>query len=609
MSASAVVCVVATPIAALTIWGLLRSPLARRFVAAPSRDRWHEQATPTLGGVGIFAGFAAAVLLAVAISAVGGSSELFGILGGAAIVFLAGLVDDLRSLRPLVKIATQVAAAAVALIGGLRVELIHNGVAAALVGGLWLVGMTNAFNLLDNMDGLAGSLCVVAATFFAIDAVYLHKESLLLVLSLSIGCAALGFLPFNLRPHKPAAVFMGDSGSQVLGFVLAALGLATSWKVAESTVATLLIPVLVLAVPILDTALVTASRAFEGRPITQGGRDHTSHRLVRGGLGEKSTVVLLTAVAAGLGASSLAYSAIGNPRITLVGVLVTFVLLVQFAGFLTDLDRGATDEDGSHGPVRLSRILLAPRRLIEVLADFVLISVAFGVAYLLFTTGDGTTNQKHIFLVSIPVILAARYVGFIVFGLYNGVWRFAGAREAAAITAAVVLSEPIAVGIIWISFGPFMDFPASIYVVDAMLCIALIGVSRFGERALFHGLRSLRDREARKRTLIVGAGRSGRSLLRELRETPGEHVVGFLDDDRRLRRRRMQGVPVLGGLDEVDRVIALARPDVVLVTIPDGPRERLDALVAGCERADVSCRFVRRELDLDPLVVMGAAAE
>ena len=159
--------------------------------------------------------------------------------------------------------------------------------------------MTNAFNLLDNMDGLAGSLAVVAATFFAIDAVYLHKESLLLVLSLSIGCAALGFLPFNFRPHKPAAVFMGDSGSQVLGFVLAALGLATSWKVAESTVATLLLPLLVLAVPILDTALVTAVRVVEGRSIAQGGRDHTSHRLVRGGLGEKSTVILLTAVAAG----------------------------------------------------------------------------------------------------------------------------------------------------------------------------------------------------------------------------------------------------------------------------------------------------------------------
>jgi UDP-GlcNAc:undecaprenyl-phosphate/decaprenyl-phosphate GlcNAc-1-phosphate transferase len=593
---SAIVCLVASPIAALTIWGVLRSPLVARVVA-----------TPTLGGVGIFAGFAAAVLLAVAAGAVGGSSELFGVLGGAAIVFGAGLVDDLRSLPPLAKLAAQIGAAAAVLASGLRVEIVSNGVLAAVLGVLWLVGMTNAFNLLDNMDGLAGTLAVVAATFFAIDAVYLHKEHILLVLSLSLGLAALGFLPFNLRPRRPAAIFMGDSGSQVLGFVLAALGLATSWKVAESTVATLLLPLLVLAVPILDTALVTAVRVVERRPITQGGRDHTSHRLVRGGLGEKSTVVLLTAVAAGLGASSLAYSAIGNPRITLVGVLISFVLLVQFAGFLTDLDRGASD--GTGRPVPLRKILLAPRRLVEVLVDFVLIGVAFGVAYLLFTTADGTTNQKHIFLVSLPVILAARYLAFIGLGLYSGVWRFAGAREAAAITTAVVVSEPIAVGIIWFSFGPFGDFPASIYIVDALLCVALIGASRFGERALFHAMGTLRDRDVRRRTLIIGAGRSGRSLLRELRETPGVQVVGFVDDDPRLRRRRMQGVPVLGGLDEIEQLLGQTRPDVVLVTIPHAPRERLDPVVSSCEKADVPCRFVRRELDLDPVVVMGAGVE
>jgi FlaA1/EpsC-like NDP-sugar epimerase len=288
-------------------------------------------------------------------------------------------------------------------------------------------------------------------------------------------------------------------------------------------------------------------------------------------------------------------------------VLISFVLLVQFAGFLTDLDRGASDAAGQ--PVPLRKILLAPRRLVEVLVDFVLISVAFGVAYLLFTTADGTTNQKHIFLVSLPVILAVRYLAFIALGLYNGVWRFAGAREAAAITTAVVVSEPIAVGIIWLSFGPFGDFPASIYIVDALLCVALIGASRFGERALFHAMGTLRDRDERRRTLIIGAGRSGRTLLRELRETPGEQVVGFVDDDPRLRRRRMQGVPVLGGLDEIERVLGQARPDVVLVTIPLAPRERLDAVVSSCEKADVPCRFVRRELDLDPVVVMGAGVE
>ncbi|HZR91669.1 MAG TPA: hypothetical protein VFA44_04585 [Gaiellaceae bacterium] len=605
---SAVICLVASPVAASAIWALLHSPLRARVVARPRGDRWHLEETPILGGVGIFLGFAAAVLLAVAAGAVGGSSELFGILGGAAIVFAAGLVDDLRSLPPLAKLGAQVGGAAVVLASGLRVEIVSNGVLAAVLGALWLVGITNAFNLLDNMDGLAGSLAAVAATFFAIDALTLHEERILLVLSLSIGLAALGFLPFNLRPRQPAAIFMGDSGSQTLGFVLAALGLATSWKVAESTIATLLLPVLVLAVPILDTALVTAVRLVEGRPITQGGRDHASHRLVRGGLTEKSTVVLLAAVAAGLGGSSLAYTALDDARVTLVGVLVTFVLLVQFAGFLADLDRG--DAAGPTGrPVLLRRVLLSPRRLVEVLVDFVLISVSFGVAYLLFVNGSGTSSQRHLFLVSLPVILAARYAAFILFGLYSGVWRFAGAREAGAVAAAVVVSEPVAVGVVWLTERPFGDFPASVYVVDALVAIVTIGVSRFGERALFHALGELRARGERRRTLIVGAGRSGRSLLRELRETGGELVVGFVDDDPRLRRRRMQGVPVLGGIEQIDRVLRETRPDVVFVTIPDAPRERLDAVVSGCEKADVCCRFVRRQLDLDPVVVLGAGVE
>jgi FlaA1/EpsC-like NDP-sugar epimerase len=106
--------------------------------------------------------------------------------------------------------------------------------------------------------------------------------------------------------------------------------------------------------------------------------------------------------------------------------------------------------------------------------------------------------------------------------------------------------------------------------------------------------------------VIIGAGRAGRSLLRELRETPGEHVVGLVDDDARLRSRRLQGAPVLGGIDELEPILEAAQPDAVLVTIPDASRERLDAVVAACERAGVRCRFVRRELDLDPAAVLGA---
>jgi UDP-GlcNAc:undecaprenyl-phosphate GlcNAc-1-phosphate transferase len=603
---SAIAAIVALPVAALTIWGLLRSPLGRVLVATPTGDRWHKQETPSFGGVGIFLGLLAGIGVCLAVGAIDPTWELAGILGGVAIVFAAGLVDDLRSLPPLVKLAAQVGAAAVILGSGLRVEIISNDVLAAAIGVLWLVGITNAWNLLDNMDGLAGTLGVIAAAFFAIDAVTIHPEDLLLVVSLSIGLACLGFLPFNFRPRSPALVFMGDSGSQTLGMTLAALGLATSWKVAESTVATLILPLLVLAVPILDTALVTAVRLVEGRPIHQGGRDHASHRLVRGGLTEKRTVILLAAIAAGLGGTSLAYSVLGNARVTLVGALITFALLIQFAGFLTDLDLGAVEQRDR--PVSLRRILLAPRRLAEVLIDFALIIASFSLAYLLLVEGSGTDYQKHIFLVSLPVILAARAVTFIPFGLYSGVWRFAGSREAAAIVLAVVISEAVAAGIV-VATNPLGDFPGSVYVVDALIAIALIGSSRFAERALFSALTTLKDRESRRRTLIVGAGRGGRSLLRELRETAGEQVVGFVDDDPRLRRRRMQGVPVLGGSLEIERILRGSQPDMVLVTIPDAPHERLDAVVRGCTDAGVPCRFVRRELNLDPVAVLGVAAK
>jgi FlaA1/EpsC-like NDP-sugar epimerase len=152
-------------------------------------------------------------------------------------------------------------------------------------------------------------------------------------------------------------------------------------------------------------------------------------------------------------------------------------------------------------------------------------------------------------------------------------------------------------------------FPRSIFIIDALICTVLIGVARFWERAFVRGVSSLTGRGDRRQTLIVGAGRGGRSLLRELRETPGEQVVGFIDDDPRLVRRRLQGVPVLGGTGEIERILARSHPDTVLVTIPDAPRERLGLVIEACARADVPCRFVRRETDLDPRVVLGATAD
>jgi UDP-GlcNAc:undecaprenyl-phosphate GlcNAc-1-phosphate transferase len=591
----------ALPVCALAIWLILRAPLPQRLIAAPRGDRWHDRATPVAGGVGIFLGLLAGVGAAVAVGAVDASNELLGIVGGAAILFVAGLVDDAYNLKPLAKLAAQFGAGALVLWTGTHVEVVSNDVLAAGIGLVWLVGLTNAFNLLDNMDGLASTLAAIAAVYFAIDAVTIHPNHMTLALALALAGACAGFIPYNLRPGRPAAIFMGDSGSQLLGFTLACLGLSSSYKVAGTTVATLILPVLVLAVPILDTALVTVMRLIERRPVTQGGRDHSSHRLVRFGLSEKHAVLLLALVAAALGATSLGYNVLNDQRVTLPGLLLTFVVLVQFAGFLADTERRPAAERAG----LLQTFDVHWRRLIEVLVDFVLVTAAFLTAYLLLF-GEGTTTQRHVFTVTLPVIVAARYLAFIGVGLYRSVWRYAGARDLLGLVAAVVVSEAVAGVFIW-QTAALADFSLSVFPIDALLCIALIAAARLAERVL---VRWLGGRRAEgRRVLIVGAGRSGRSLHRELRETPGERVVGFVDDNPRLRRRRLQGLPVRGTLAEMRPILADARPDVVFVTIPNAPRERLDLVLDVCVAAGVDCRLVRREIDLDPRVALGAAVE
>src|SRR5262249_24117419 len=157
-----------------------------------------------------------------------------------------------------------------------------------------------------------------------------------------------------------------------IGFALAAIGLAASWRVAGTTAATLVLPILILAVPILDTGLVTVARLLEGRPIYQGGRDHASHRLVRYGLSERRAVLLLALTATGIGLSSLASTVLDNVRWTVLGVVCPFALLVQFASFLADLDRRPPD---SAEPIGFRQAFAVHwRRLVEVLVDFVVIT-------------------------------------------------------------------------------------------------------------------------------------------------------------------------------------------------------------------------------------------
>ena len=228
---------------------------------------------------------------------------------------------------------------------------------------------------------------------------------------------------------------MGDAGSQLLGFLLAALGLAASWTTAGTTVATMLLPLLVLAIPILDTTLVTVRRLAERRPVTQGGKDHTSHRLVYYGLSETKAVALLALIAVALGATSVAYNVLDRPAITALGVLVTFALLVQFGGFLAELSE--QERRGRPGDTRLRHaVAVQPRRLVELVVDAALVGGTFLASYLLFVDGRGTELQRGTFLAVLPIVLGTTYVVYVLFGVYRRAWRYATTRDLVSIALA-----------------------------------------------------------------------------------------------------------------------------------------------------------------------------
>jgi UDP-GlcNAc:undecaprenyl-phosphate/decaprenyl-phosphate GlcNAc-1-phosphate transferase len=600
---NAIAAVAALSVAALTISLLLRAGVGGRLVADPSGARWHTRSTPLVGGMGIYLGLLAGSGAAVAVGATEPSSELLGILGGCTILFVAGFVDDVYTLKPVVKLAAQFAAAAVVLLSGLTVEVFGNDVVATVLGIVWLVGITNAFNLLDNMDGLAASLAAVSCAVFAVAALAQDAGELALVVALALGGACLGFLPFNLRPGRNATVFMGDSGSQVLGFGLASLALASSWTTAGATLTSLVLPLLVLAIPILDTTLVTVRRTVERRPVTQGGTDHSSHRLVYYGLSELQAVAALTLLAALLGATALAYTVLANARVTAIGLLVSFVVLVQFASFLGDLQERSRREEPGPPPALWRAFLSNPRRLVEVLTDFAIVCISFLASYFLFVDGGGTNTQRALFLATLPVLLGVRYVLFVLFGIYRRIWRFASARDLLAIAAAVALSAPITFAIVRAT-RPFVDFPLEVFVVDALLCAALVSASRLALRLL--PVRGA-ARGQQRRILIVGAGRSGRALARELTETPDTRVVGFVDDNPGLRRRRIHGVTVHGALDDVEQLLGDLAVGEVLVTIPAADSDRLELLVESCTAVGVECRFVVREIAPPPFLTRVSA--
>jgi len=281
------------------------TPLARRiaialgFLDQPAARKVHTSPVPLLGGVAIYLAFIAALWF---FSDSFYIAQVIGILLGATWVSLLGIWDDWRTLRPLVKLGGQFLAIAILIGTGVQTEFLRNPLLNIFFTAAWVVGITNAVNFLDNMDGLSGGVAAIAAAWFLILSLQ-NGQYLVAPFAAALMGASLGFLVYNFNP---ARIFMGDAGSLFLGFMLAAVGLKLRFP-GQPDAVTWMIPILVLGVPVLDMTLVTVSRLRRHvNPWTTAGKDHLSHRLVQRGATQRRAVLTIYALCGLTGALGFA---------------------------------------------------------------------------------------------------------------------------------------------------------------------------------------------------------------------------------------------------------------------------------------------------------------
>jgi len=596
---------------------MIKAAHAFDWLDYPQADRWHATPTALMGGVAMYGAGTLALLLLGPLAGAGMDVGLIG--GGATLLFAVGMVDDLWGVGPTTKLAAQVGAAGLLMAAGHAFGPGWPLWASGPVTLVWVIGITNAVNLLDNMDGLAagiGGIAAVALTAFA--AAGGARPAALL--GGAIGGAALGFLWFNA---KPARIFMGDCGSLVLGYGVAALAVMGQGAVAAAPGAAVgpgvavLATLCALAVPILDTTLVTVARTQAGRPVTNGGQDHTSHRLVTLGLSESAAVGALHgmgAVAGGMGLTAL----VVEPTLFYAACAFGTVALGVIGGALGRLDvyRGArVGGDGAPsvptGPSANARAGQGRWQHVAayLVGDGLLVGGAFAAAHALVgpeALGSGGRAGAP----AVPVVEGALLVGAIqlvvlyAMGLYRRLWRHAGTPGIARIVGTILLAQAATAGGLALVYGPGAASAPLLTVDGLILTLGMLG-SRLGCRGLQRGASLYRSRvapaESASNVLLYGAGARGMLALRALRdaEDPGRVPVGFVDPDPSKDDRVVQGLPVFGGTSVCVDLCREHDIDEVIVAVGETAPHSEQEVARQCAEAGVACRSF--DVQMNPL--------
>jgi UDP-GlcNAc:undecaprenyl-phosphate GlcNAc-1-phosphate transferase len=576
------------------------------LVVQPRQDRWHRKPTPIMGGVAILAAFLVGLIANLGLKQAWGQMS-WGLLAGSAVMFGLGMYDDIHPISPAAKLVGQILAATLAISLGYTSTFfsprIDNEILAHLPNILftffWLVGITNAINLLDNMDGLAGGISLVTAGILAYFFWRAGSQGLLWVCLALVG-ALLGFLFYNFPPAK---IFMGDSGSLFLGFTLAVLAIAHQQQ-ASNVLAVLGVPTLLFLLPILDTTLVTFTRLLRGQSPAQGGRDHTSHRLIAFGLSERQTLLVLYSVALASAILAAALESL-NYWLSLALAPILIVLLALFTAYLGRVK--VTTESSSRQGGTLARIMLEltyRRRLLEVILDFFLIGLAY---YLAFLTRYGMVmneSRLNIYLQSLPLALGCTYLSFYVLGVYRGVWRYVDFNELVRYFQASFGSLALLAGLVFLlnSSGliPWMaEYSPLVIPFFGVFLFLFLAASRSSFR-LLDLFTSPRGREDEQRVLIYGTGDAAEMALRWIIMNPDlkYNPVGLIDDDPLMLGRQIHGVEVMGESSGLEAILENRQIDGLILAGLDSYVSIESDIRVICKRHGCWLRRLRLEFEI-----------
>jgi UDP-GlcNAc:undecaprenyl-phosphate GlcNAc-1-phosphate transferase len=560
--------VVATAVSVAAGALVRRAAPAIGAVVPPRPDRWHAKPTPTLGGVAIASGtLCGALLLLFAPTLTGDLRQWIPVPLAALAMFAVGVADDRLQLSPVAKLVASLAIGAFLVFALAGVD---PGSAlpswTTLVAIVWFGGICHAMNLLDNMDGLAAGVALIATAFFA----WLLAGALgpaMVVVMIALAGALLGFLYWN-RP--PARLFMGDAGSLFIGALLGASSLLAIFNTRIAFISPAVIAILILVVPLFDTGFVLVLRRLAGRKATKGGTDHISHRLVSLGFSERSAVRILYLVGLVGGATAwllIAFSGV-EPMLPLVAAFGVLIILIGV--YLARVPAyNAQDfialQKSSFAP--FLKDLAFRWHAGEVMLDLVLIAVCYYLSFRLRFEGEDLDTFLPYFTASLPAVLGCKLAALYASGLYQRSWETFGLRDITVVSRGVGLGSLFSILTVAYLYR-LQGFSRISFVLDALLLAVAIVATRASFRAmsLVAATRSKRSR----RVLVYGAGSFGQTLVREMRANSRWNMnpVVFIDDDPMKSGRWILGVPVRGSVDELENAVRRYTVDEVVISSP-----------------------------------------